>query len=127
MSFESFKAGFAKQCVDAGIDPLVALDAALGEKQAFGEGIVGAAGNFLGSAAGTLGGMALPVYVGGSALAGAGIGAAASGMQETAEDDVEDIRKREMIDSYRQLAREMEIRAKNRPQPQFKARSPIMR
>jgi hypothetical protein len=38
MSFQSFKEGFAKQCVASGIDPIEALDAALGKKQA---GVVG--------------------------------------------------------------------------------------
>jgi hypothetical protein len=123
MSFESFKAGFAKQCVESGIDPIVALDAALARKEA----VVGEVLKGVGGAIGSLGAWGIPLAFGGAAATGGALGAAASGVQEMGEDDVEDVRRREMINNYRQLAREMEMRAKNRPQPQFKARSPIMR
>jgi hypothetical protein len=139
MSLESFISGFIGSCQKAGMSVAQTekcLDTALAltEKKADDSGgipglsaVGGAIGGIAKGIGKTVGNWALPLYVGAPAAAGAGIGYAASRMQELGEDDIDDVRRREMIDNYRRLASEMEVRAKSRPQPQYKARSPIMR
>ena len=125
MSLESFKSGFVKRCQESGVDPALALDVALSEKQA--GAVWDAVKGPMGTVAGAVKQLGPIAYFGIPIGAGAGAGYAASRMQELDEDDVEDVRKREMIDNYRQLAKEMEIRRKNRPQIPTRSRYPIVR
>jgi hypothetical protein len=127
MSIENFKIGFIKECQSRGVDPESALDYALAmvEKSAFpGESMLKGIGKGIFDTAATVGPLA---YVGVPAGIGAGAGYAASRMQELDENDVEDVRRKEMIDNYRQLAREMEIRSKSQMHPPMKAHSPLVR
>lgn len=136
MSLQEFKESFLASCKQAGLSEAEidsCIDTALAQTQKAAEGWEALttplskawdAAKTIARPAATGAGYA---YLGIPALVGAGGGAALSALRGADDMDVEDARRQETIDTYRQLAHEMELRAKSRSEVPTKARSPIVR
>lgn len=137
MSLQEFKDSFLNSCKQAGLSEAeidYCIDAALagseksaetgwefltGPASSIWEGVKGV-GKGLGSAGAA-------AYVGAPVGLGIAGGAALSALNDADSIDEEDARHQETIDTYRQLAHEMELRAKDRRQTNTRARSQIVR
>lgn len=137
MSLEEFKTSFVNRCKEAGLDEAGidrCIDEALAKSAASPTepwGLITnplkAVGSAMGTVAGTAAKWGPTAYLGIPAAVGAGGGLLANALQQSDEDSVDDVRKRESIDTYRRLAQEMELRARARRQTPSRPRSPIVR
>ena len=130
MSFQTFKCNFLALCKQAGLSESeidARIDEALFSRVKEANPAWDAAKGGLSAIRDYSWPLATALYVGAPTIAGAGAGAFLSKLNDADAMDEEDAQRQETIDTYRQLAHEMELRAKSRAQVPTRSRSPLVR
>lgn len=134
MSFQKFKCNFLALCKQAGLSESeidARVDEALfstikqsSDLEPMGIGLGASMLSGIKRYGPTLG---LAAYLGIPTAAGMAGGALLSKMNDADAMDEEDAQRQETIDTYKQLAHEMELRAKSRLQTPTRSRAPLVR